>query len=49
MEILSPYIEKGLVSYYNFPKKHRQKNHYRKVYDMENLKKNTKILQYQKE
>lgn len=44
LEILQPYIDKGLVTYYFKMEKHKQVEHYRNVFDNENLKKKTKWL-----
>ena len=41
MNILQEYIDKGLVSYHYKPEKHRQTEHYREVFDFEDLKNNT--------
>lgn len=42
--ILQPYIEKGLVTLYKFPEKYKQKEHYRKVWELENIPSKTKWL-----
>jgi hypothetical protein len=39
--ILQDYIDKGIVSYYFLPEKHKQQEHYRYVFDNADLKKNT--------
>ena len=41
LEILQDYIDKGIVSYYYKAEKHKQAEHYRWVFDTENLKNNT--------
>jgi len=41
LAILQEYIDKGIVSYYFLPEKHKQVQHYRFVFDKENLKKST--------
>jgi glycosyltransferase involved in cell wall biosynthesis len=41
LEILQDYIDKGIVSYYYKEEKHKQAEHYRWVFDTENLKNNT--------
>jgi FkbM family methyltransferase len=44
LNILYEYIDKGLVTYYNRQEKHQQAEHYRYVFDNENLKEKTKWL-----
>ena len=42
--ILQEYIEKGIVTYFYLPEKYKQVEHYRYVFDKENLKKKTRWL-----
>jgi len=44
LNILYEYIDKGIVTYYYRAEKHQQVQHYRWVFDNENLKKKTKWL-----
>jgi hypothetical protein len=44
LNILQEYINKGIVTYYYKPEKHQQAEHYRWVFDKENLKKTTHWL-----
>jgi len=44
LSILQKYIDAGLVTYYFRPEKHQQPQHYRYVFDNENLKDKTKWL-----
>ena len=44
LNILQEYIDKGIVSYYYLPEKYKQLQHYRYIFDKENLKKNTRWL-----
>jgi hypothetical protein len=44
LSILQEYIDKGLVTYYFLPEKYKQAEHYRFVFDNENLKQKTKWL-----
>jgi hypothetical protein len=44
LHILQEYIDKGIVTYYFRPEKHQQAQHYRYVFDKENLKEKTKWL-----
>lgn len=44
MDILQEYIDKGIVSYFFRPEKHKQVEHYRDVFDSNNIKYNTKWL-----
>ena len=44
LSILQEYIDKGVVTYYFRPEKHQQPQHYRYVFDKENLKEYTKWL-----
>ena len=41
LSILQEYIDKGIVSYYFLPEKHKQVEHYRFVFDNADLKKET--------
>lgn len=41
LSILQYYIDKGIVSYFYLPERHKQTNHYRFVFDKENLKEKT--------
>jgi hypothetical protein len=41
LSILQEYIDKGIVSYYFLPEKHKQEQHYRYVFDKADLKNNT--------
>ena len=44
INILQEYIDKGIVTYYFKPEKHQQAQHYRTIFDIENLKEKTKWL-----
>ena len=44
LSILQEYIDNGLVTYYFLPEKHKQVDHYRYIFDNENLKNKTKWL-----
>jgi hypothetical protein len=44
LEILQDYIDKGIVSYYYLPERFKQVDHYRFVFDTENLKTKTRWL-----
>lgn len=44
LSILNSYIEQDIVSYYHKTEKHQQVNHYKSVFDMENLKRRTHWL-----
>ena len=44
LSILQEYIDAGIVTYYFRPEKHQQPQHYRYVFDKENLKDKTKWL-----
>ena len=44
LSILQEYIDKGIVTYYSLPERHKQPEHYRFVFDNENLKEKTKWL-----
>lgn len=44
LSILQKYIDAGIVTYYFRPEKHQQPQHYRYVFDNENLKEKTKWL-----
>lgn len=44
LNILQEYIDKGIVTYYFKPEKYQQTEHYRYVFDNENLKEKTKWL-----
>ena len=44
LNILQSYIDQGLVSYHYKPEKHCQVDHYRNVYDAENIKEKTTWL-----
>jgi hypothetical protein len=44
LDILQEYIDKGIVTYYYREEKHQQPQHYRYVFDNENLKEKTKWL-----
>ena len=44
LSILQEYIDKGIITYFYLPEKHKQVEHYRYVFDKENLKKKTKWL-----
>jgi len=44
LEILQDYIDKGVVSYYYLPERFKQVQHYRYVFDTENLKNKTRWL-----
>jgi len=41
LEILQDYIDKGIVSYFFRPEKYKQVEHYRDIFDSENLKEKT--------
>jgi hypothetical protein len=42
--ILEPYINKGLVTLYKLPESHKQVDHYKKVWELENIPDKTKWL-----
>lgn len=44
LNILQEYINKGIVTYYYLPEKHKQVEHYKHVFDNENIKKKTTWL-----
>ena len=44
LEILQPYIDQGIVKYFFLPEKSQQLNHYRNIYNSENLVDKTKWL-----
>jgi len=44
LNILQYYIDKGLITYYFLPEKHKQCDHYRYVFDNERLKTKTRWL-----
>lgn len=44
LKILQEYIDKNIVDYYYRERKHYQRHHYRKVFDMSNIKNKTKWL-----
>ena len=44
LEILQYYIDIGIVTYYYRPEKHQQVQHYRYIFDKENLKEKTQWL-----
>jgi len=41
LSILQEYIDKGIITYFYLPEKHKQVEHYRYVFDKENLKQKT--------
>ena len=41
LSILQEYIDKGIITYFYLPEKYKQAEHYRYVFDKENLKKKT--------
>jgi len=41
LQILQEYIDKGILTYYYLPERHKQVEHYRHVFDKERLKENT--------
>jgi hypothetical protein len=44
LSILQEYIDNGIITYFYLPEKYKQIEHYRYVFDKENLKKTTKWL-----
>jgi GR25 family glycosyltransferase involved in LPS biosynthesis/predicted O-methyltransferase YrrM len=44
LDILQEYIDKGIITYYFKPEKHQQSQHYRCVFDSENIKEKTNWL-----
>jgi hypothetical protein len=43
-EVIRPYIEKGLITYYNLPEKHKQVPNYKQIVETAELKNTTKWL-----
>ena len=44
LTILKEYIDNGIVSYYYLPEKYKQVDHYRYIFDTENIRNRTKIV-----